>query len=81
MGCYALCFYYPKKVQKLIGIAPAPDFTVDLLWKELSTKDKKKIKSNKIVKKKISDDFSYKYSPNLFSNSEGYLIKNLNKTL
>ena len=43
---YAL--YYPKKVKKLIGIAPAPDFTVDLLWKELSKKIKK-IKSNQIV--------------------------------
>ena len=38
---YAL--YYPTKVKKLIGIAPAPDFTVDLLWKELSKKDKKKL--------------------------------------
>jgi len=75
---YAL--YYPTKVKKLIGIAPAPDFTVDLLWKELSTKDKKQIKSNQIVEKKVTDDFIYKYSPNLFLNSEGYLIKNLNKT-
>ena len=74
---YAL--YYPSKVKKLIGIAPAPDFTVDLLWKELSTKDKKKIKSNQVVEKKVTDDFIYKYSPNLFLNSEGYLIKNLNK--
>ena len=75
---YAL--YHPTKVKKLIGIAPAPDFTVDLLWKELSTKDKKKIKSNHVVEKKVTDDFIYKYSPNLFLNSEGYLIKNLNKT-
>ena len=44
----------PKKIQKLIGIAPAPDFTTDLLWKELKEIDKKKIKSNKIVRKKIN---------------------------
>ena len=25
----------PKKIQKLIGIAPAPDFTTELLWREL----------------------------------------------
>ena len=47
---YAL--YYPTKVKKLIGIAPAPDFTVDLLWKELSTKDKKKLNQIKWLKKK-----------------------------
>ena len=29
------------KIKKLIGIAPAPDFTVDLLWKELTDKNKK----------------------------------------
>ncbi len=75
---YAL--YYPNKVKKLIGVAPAPDFTIDLLWKELSMKDKKKIKSNQIVEKKVTNDFIYKYSPKLFLNSEKYLIKNLKKT-
>jgi len=34
----------PKKIQKLIGIAPAPDFTTDLLWKELNETEKKKIR-------------------------------------
>ena len=71
---------YPKKVQKLIGIAPAPDFTTDLLWKELNEKDKKLIKSNKIVRKKISEDFYYDYSPKLFKNSRKCLIRNINKT-
>ena len=75
---YAL--HFPKKVKKLIGIAPAPDFTVDLLWKEFSTKDKNTINSNKIVEKKINDDFIYKYSPKLFLNSKKYLIKNIKKT-
>jgi len=70
----------PKNVKKLIGIAPAPDFTVDLLWKELSAKDKQLIKSNKVVEKKVSDDFIYKYSPKLFLNSEKHLINNIKKT-
>ena len=43
-------------------------------------KEKKKIKSNQIVEKKVTNDFIYKYSPNLFLNSKDYLIKNLNKT-
>ena len=74
---YALRF--PKKVKKLIGIAPAPDFTTDLIMKELTKIEKKKIKMNNIVEKKVSKDFSYKYSPNLFLNSKKHLIKNINK--
>ncbi len=74
---YALRF--PKKVKKLIGIAPAPDFTTDLIMKELSKIEKKKIKMNGIVEKKVNKDFSYKYSPKLFLNSQKYLIKNINK--
>ena len=70
----------PKKIQKLIGIAPAPDFTTELLWRELSEKNKKLIKSNKIVRKKISNDFYYDYSPKLFINSKNCLIKNMDKT-
>ena len=74
---YALRF--PKKVKKLIGIAPAPDFTTDLIMKELTKIEKKRIKMNNIVEKKVSKDFSYKYSPNLFLNSKKHLIKNINK--
>ena len=70
----------PKKIQKLIGIAPAPDFTTDLLWKELNEKNKKKIKSNKIVRKIINKEFYYDYSPQLFKNSRKCLIRNINKT-
>jgi len=70
----------PKKIQKLIGIAPAPDFTTDLLWKELNEKNKKKIKSNKIVRKIINKDLYYDYSPQLFKNSRKFLIRNINKT-
>ena len=74
---YALRF--PKKVKKLIGIAPAPDFTTNLVMKELTKIEKKKIKMNKIVEKKVNKDFTYKYSPKLFLNSKKHLIKNINK--
>lgn len=74
---YALKF--PKKVKKLIGIAPAPDFTTDLIIKELTNAEKKKIKMNIVVEKKVNKDFTYKYSPKLFLNSKKYLIKNINK--
>ena len=74
---YALRF--PKKVKKLIGIAPAPDFTTDIIMKELSKIEKKKIKMNVVVEKKLNKDFTYKYSPKLFLNSQKHLIKNINK--
>ncbi len=74
---YALRF--PKKVKKLIGIAPAPDFTTDLIMKELTNAEIKKIKMNNIVEKKVNKDFTYKYSPKLFLNSKKHLIKNINK--
>ena len=72
---YALRF--PKKVKKLIGIAPAPDFTTDLIMKELSKIQKKKIKMNVVVEKKVNKNFKYKYSPKLFLNSQKHLIKNI----
>jgi esterase/lipase len=74
---YALRF--PKKVKKLIGIAPAPDFTTDLVMKKLTKAEKKRIKMNGIVEKKLNKDFTYKYSPKLFLNSKKHLIKNINK--
>ena len=74
---YALRF--PHKVKKLIGIAPAPDFTTDLILKELTKIEKKRIKMNGIVEKKVSKDFTYKYSHKLFLNSKKHLIKNINK--
>ena len=70
---------YPKKVSKLIGIAPAPDFTKDLIWKSLNSKERQKIKSNKILIRKISNDFSYYYSPKLFINSKDFFIKDVKK--
>ena len=66
MGSYAICLKVSKKVKKLIGIAPAPDFTTDLIMKELTKIEKKRIKMNRIVVKKVNKDFSYKYSPKLF---------------
>ena len=82
MGGWVAMLYalnYPKKVSKLIGIAPAPDFTKELIWKSLNSKEKEKIKSNKIVTKKISNNFSYSYSPKLFINSKNFFIKDIKK--
>ena len=59
----------PRKVTKLIGIAPAPNFTTKLIWKNFSIHQKNRIRNNKIVKQKVSSDFAYYYSPALFKRS------------
>lgn len=82
MGGWVAMLYalrHSKRVEKLIGIAPAPDFTDDLLWKELSKKEKNMIKSNLVIEKKLSDNFSYKYSPQLFLNSKKHFVKDIKK--
>ncbi len=74
---YAL--YHPKKVSKLLGIAAAPDFTKELIWKNFNNKERELIKSKKIVEQKINKNFSYFYSYNLFNNSKNFFIKNIKK--
>ena len=70
---YALM--HPRKVTKLIGIAPAPDFTTKLIWKNFNIQQRNKIKNNKIVKQRVSSDFTYYYSPALFNRSKKYLLE------
>ncbi len=80
MGGWVAIIYaliHPRKVTKLIGIAPAPDFTTKLIWKNFNTHQKNKIKNNKIVKKKVSSNFAYYYSPALFKRSKKYLIEKI----
>ena len=69
---YALM--HPRKVTKLIGIAPAPNFTTKIIWKNFDTNQKNKIQNNKIVRQKVSSDFVYSYSPELFKRSKKYLL-------
>ena len=73
MGGWVAIIYaliHPRKVTKLIGIAPAPDFTTKLIWKNFNSHQKNKIKNNKIVKQKVNSDFNYYYSPALFKRSK-----------
>ena len=80
MGGWVAIIYalmHPRKVTKLIGIAPAPDFTTKIIWKNFNTNQKNKIKNNKIVRQKVSSDFVYSYSPALFKRSKKYLLKKI----
>ena len=46
--------YFYKRIKGLIGIAAAPDFTRELIWKKLNTVEKNEIRKNKIYKLKSS---------------------------
>ncbi len=80
MGGWVAIIYalmHPRKVSKLIGIAPAPDFTTKIIWKNFNTNQKNKIQNNKIVRQKVSSDFVYSYSPELFKRSKKYLLEKI----
>jgi esterase/lipase len=42
--------YFYKRIKGFIGIASAPDFTEELIWKKLNIIEKNKIRKNKIYK-------------------------------
>ena len=68
-----------SKVIKLIGLAPAPDFTELLLWKNFSNSIKKKIMTKGVYKKKLSKDFVYEYSKNLITQSKTILTSKIKR--
>ena len=51
--------YFYKRIKGVIGIAAAPDFTKELIWKKLNILEKNKIKKNKIYKLKSSHNNFY----------------------
>lgn len=82
MGGWVAMYFalnHPKRVEKLIGISPAPDFTENLIMKELNKIQRDKINNNIVIKKKVSNNFYYYYSPKLFINSSTALICKIKK--
>ena len=67
----------PSKIIKLIGLAPAPDFTELLLWKNFSDSIKKKIMTKGVHKKRISKEFVYEYSKVLIMQSRPMLTNRI----
>ena len=51
--------HFYKRIKGFIAIAPAPDFTEELIWKKLNDIEKIKIKKNKIYKLKSSRNNFY----------------------
>ncbi len=82
MGGWVACLYalhHPKQILKLIGLAPAPDFTERLLWPSLTKQEKLKIKKKENIKVHVNKKIFYIYSHKLIFDSKEYLINNLQK--
>ena len=57
--------YFHKKIKGFIGIASAPEFTEEIMWKKFSKKIKKKILNNKIYYLDNDYDEPYPITKNL----------------
>ena len=68
--------YFYKRIKGFIGIAPAPDFTEELIWKKLNTIEKTKIKRGKIYKLKSSYNNFYPITKKFIFDGKKFLVLN-----
>ena len=68
--------YFYKRIKGLIGIAAAPDFTKELIWKKLNIVEKNKIKNDKIYKLKSSYNNFYPITKKFIFDAKKFLVLN-----
>ena len=68
--------YFYKRIKGLIGIAAAPDFTRELMWKKLNTVEKNEIRKNKIYKLKSSYNNFYPITKKFIFDAKKLLVLN-----
>jgi uncharacterized protein len=68
--------YFYKKIKGYVGIAAAPDFTEELIWKKLSIVEKNKIKADKIYKLKSDHNNFYPITKKLLFDGKKVLVLN-----
>jgi uncharacterized protein len=69
--------YFYKRIKGFIGIASAPDFTEELIWKKLNIIEKNKIRKNKIYKLKSShNNSSYPITKKFIFDGKKILVLN-----
>ena len=68
--------YFYKKIKGFVGIASAPDFTEELIWKKLSIVEKNKIKEDKIYKLKSSHNNFYPITKKFLFDGKKILVLN-----
>ncbi len=68
--------YFYKRIKGYVGIASAPDFTEELIWKKLSISEKNNIKKNRIYKLKSDHNNFYPITKKFILNGKKNLILN-----
>ena len=68
--------YFHKRIKGFIGIAPAPDFTEELIWKKLNIFEKNNIRKNKIYKLKSCHNNFYPITKKFIFDGKKILILN-----
>ena len=68
--------YFYKRIKGFIGIASAPDFTEELIWKKLNIIEKNKIRKNKIYKLISSHNNFYPITKKFLFDGKKILVLN-----
>jgi len=68
--------YFHQRIRGFIGIAPAPDFTEELIWKKLNIFEKNNMRKNKIYKLKSSHNNFYPITKKFIFDGKKILILN-----
>ena len=68
--------YFHQRIKGFVGIAPAPDFTEELIWKKLNIFEKNNIRKNKIYKLKSSHNNFYPITKKFIFDGKKILILN-----
>ena len=75
IGILLIKFFY-KRIKGFIGIAAAPDFTKELIWKKLKIFEKNKIRKGKIYKLKSSYNNFYPITKKFIFDTKKLLVLN-----
>lgn len=68
--------YFHQRIKGFIGIAPAPDFTEELIWKKLNIFEKNNIRKNKIYKLKSNHNNFHPITKKFIFDGKKILILN-----
>ena len=68
--------YFYKRIKGFVGIASAPDFTEELIWKKLNIMEKNKIKKDEIYKLKSSHNNFYPITKKFIFDAKNRLVLN-----
>jgi len=71
---FLLCLRRAKLIKAIICIAPAIDFTENLIWRNLDDSQKENVKKQGFISICLEKDYEHKFSHKLVSGGKDYLI-------